>query len=278
LAVERPQEVVPLGRAPEGQADALQPHRLHASQPAEQVDIGPPSGTRRFESAHEEAGAADGGLETRDSLERHWVQGAELSVPARWIKRTFDFVGALLIIVLTTPLWVAIALMIKADSAGPVFFRQRRVGRDGRHFEMLKFRTMVDGADSRKPGLLHMNQAGEGLFKIYDDPRVTGVGRWLRSTWMDELPQVMQVVTGKMSLVGPRPLVPDEDAQIEGDARGRLAVRPGLTGPWQAGGAKPIPIDEMADLDCRYIERWSLWLDMKLVAKTAWNVIRRRGA
>ena len=263
---------------PEGQADALQPNRLHASQPAEQVDIGPPSGTRRFESAHAEAGAAAGALETRESLERHWVQGAELSVPARWIKRAFDFVGAWLIIVLTTPLWVAIALMIKADSPGPVFFRQRRVGRDGRHFEMLKFRTMVDGADSRKPGLLHMNQAGDGLFKIYDDPRVTGVGRWLRSTWMDELPQVMQVVTGKMSLVGPRPLVPDEDAQIEGDARGRLAVRPGLTGPWQAGGAKPIPIDEMADLDCRYIERWSLWLDMKLVAKTAWNVLLRRGA
>jgi lipopolysaccharide/colanic/teichoic acid biosynthesis glycosyltransferase len=251
---------------------------LHASQPAEQVDIGPRKGTRRFESAEAEAGAGAGALETRESLERHWVQGTELSVPARWIKRAFDFVGAWLIIVLTTPLWVAIALMIKADSPGPVFFRQRRVGRNGRHFAMLKFRTMVDGADSRKPGLLHMNQAGDGLFKIYDDPRVTGVGRWLRSTWMDELPQVMQVVTGKMSLVGPRPLVPDEDAQIEGDARGRLAVRPGLTGPWQAGGAKPIPIDEMADLDCRYIERWSLWLDMKLVAKTAWNVLLRRGA
>lgn len=278
MAAERRQEVVPLGRAPEGQGDALQPNRLHASQPAEQVDIGPPSGTRRFESAQAEAGAAAGALETPKSLERHWVQGPELSGPARWIKRAFDLVGALLIIVLTTPLWVAIALMIKADSPGPVFFRQRRVGRDGRHFAMLKFRTMVDGADSRKPGLLHMNQAGDGLFKIYDDPRVTGVGRWLRSTWMDELPQVMQVVTGKMSLVGPRPLVPDEDAQIEGDARGRLAVRPGLTGPWQAGGAKPIPIDEMADLDCRYIERWSLWLDMKLVVKTAWNVLLRRGA
>lgn len=278
MAAERRQEVVPLGRAPEGQGDALQPNRLHASQPAEQVDIGPRKGTRRFESAQAEAEAAAGALQTRESLERHWVQGAELSVPARWIKRAFDFVGAWLIIVLTTPLWVAIALMIKADSPGPVFFRQRRVGRNGRHFAMLKFRTMVDGADSRKPGLLHMNQAGDGLFKIYDDPRVTGVGRWLRSTWMDELPQVMQVVTGKMSLVGPRPLVPDEDAQIEGDARGRLAVRPGLTGPWQAGGAKPIPIDEMADLDCRYIERWSLWLDMKLVAKTAWNVLLRRGA
>jgi lipopolysaccharide/colanic/teichoic acid biosynthesis glycosyltransferase len=137
---------------------------------------------------------------------------------------------------------------------------------------------MVEGADARKPGLLHMNQAGDGMFKIYDDPRVTGVGRWLRSAWLDELPQLLQVVTGKMSLVGPRPLVPDEDAQIEGDTRGRLAVRPGLTGPWQAGGAKPIPIDQMAELDCHYIEGWSLWLDVKLVMKTAWNVIRRRGA
>ncbi len=250
---------------------------MHASQRAEQVGVRPPS-PRRFEPEHAETGAAEGALQTHGSLERHWVQGTELSGPARWIKRAFDLFGAALIIFLTTPLWVAIAVMIKADSPGPIFFRQRRVGRSGRHFEMLKFRTMVDGADARKPGLLHMNQAGDGLFKIYDDPRVTRVGRWLRSTWMDELPQLLQVVTGKMSLVGPRPLVPDEDAQIEGDARGRLAVRPGLTGPWQARGAKPIPIDEMADLDCRYIEQWGLWLDVKLVVKTAWNVIRRRGA
>jgi lipopolysaccharide/colanic/teichoic acid biosynthesis glycosyltransferase len=277
LGVERQQEVVQPGRVPEGHADALRTKGLRASRPAEQVDVVPPSGARRFEPAHAEAEAA-GALETGASLERHWVQGPELSGPARWIKRAFDLFGAVLIILLTTPLWIAIALTIKADSPGPVFFRQRRVGRDGRHFAMLKFRTMVDGADARKPGLLHLNQAGDGLFKIYDDPRVTGVGRWLRSTWMDELPQLLQVVTGKMSLVGPRPLVPDEDAQIEGDARGRLAVRPGLTGSWQAGGAKPIPIDEMADLDNRYIEHWSLWLDVKLVMKTAWNVIRRRGA
>jgi lipopolysaccharide/colanic/teichoic acid biosynthesis glycosyltransferase len=247
------------------------------SRPPEQVEVAPPKATRRFEPSQ----ATEGGgvaLQTGESLERHWVQGTELSPPARWIKRAFDLVGAVLIIVLTTPVWLAIALLIKADSRGPIFFRQLRVGRNGRHFEMLKFRTMVDGADARKPGLLHLNQAGDGLFKIYDDPRVTGVGRFLRSAWLDELPQLLQVVTGKMSLVGPRPLVPDEDAQIEGDARARLAVRPGLTGPWQAGGAKPIPIDQMAELDCSYIEHWSLWLDMKLVVKTAWNVLRRRGA
>jgi lipopolysaccharide/colanic/teichoic acid biosynthesis glycosyltransferase len=279
LGAERQQEVVPRGRVPEGQGDALTPKRVRGSQRAEQVDVGPPSGPRRFEPAPAEVGAAaDAALQTRGSLERHWVQGTELSGPARWIKRAFDLIGAMLIILLTTPVWLAIALLIKLDSPGPIFFRQRRVGRSGRHFEMLKFRTMVDGADARKPGLLHMNEAGDGLFKIYDDPRVTRVGRWLRSTWMDELPQLMQVVTGKMSLVGPRPLVPDEDAQITGDARGRLAVRPGLTGPWQARGAKPIPIDEMAELDCNYIEHWSVWLDVKLIAMTAWNVLLRRGA
>ena len=261
MGAERQQDVVPVGRVPGRQADALRP-----------------KGRRRFEPAHENEQGGGVALETPESLERHWVQGPELSAPARWVKRAFDLFGAMLLILLTTPLWLTIALLIKADSRGPVLFRQRRVGRDGRHFNMLKFRTMVDGADARKPGLLHMNQAADGLFKIYDDPRVTGVGRWLRSTWMDELPQLLQVVTGKMSLVGPRPLVPDEDAQIEGEGRARLAVRPGLTGRWQAGGASSIPIDEMVKLDCAYVEDWSLWLDVKLVLKTAWNVVRRRGA
>jgi lipopolysaccharide/colanic/teichoic acid biosynthesis glycosyltransferase len=195
----------------------------------------------------------------------------------RGVKRAFDLIGALLLVVLLAPLWLAIALLIKADSPGPILFRQRRIGRDGRPFAMLKFRTMVDGADARKPALLHMNDAAEGLFKISDDPRVTRIGRWLRGTCLDELPQLLHVVTGKMSLVGPRPLVPEEDAQIRGVYRERLTMRPGMTGPWQVEGASAIPIHGMVLLDRFYIEEWSLWLDLRLLAKTASLVILRRG-
>jgi len=196
---------------------------------------------------------------------------------ARAAKRTFDLVGATLLIVLLAPLWIAIALLIKADSPGPILFRQRRIGRNGQAFGMLKFRTMVQGADARKPALLHLNQAADGLFKIFDDPRTTKTGRWLRATSFDELPQLLHVVTGKMSLVGPRPLVPEEDAQIQGEHRCRLLVRPGMTGRWQVGGASTVPIHEMVLLDRSYLEDWSLWLDLKLLARTLRLVFARRG-
>jgi lipopolysaccharide/colanic/teichoic acid biosynthesis glycosyltransferase len=196
---------------------------------------------------------------------------------AQGTKRAFDLIGALLLVILFAPLWLAIAILVKADSPGPVLFRQRRIGRDGRAFWMLKFRTMVDGADAHKLALLHLNEAGDGLFKIYRDPRVTRVGRWLRATSLDELPQLLQVLTGKMSLVGPRPLVPEEDAQILGEHRRRLTMRPGMTGVWQVNGASAIPIHQMVHLDRSYVEEWSLWLDLKLLAQTASHVIARRG-
>jgi lipopolysaccharide/colanic/teichoic acid biosynthesis glycosyltransferase len=193
------------------------------------------------------------------------------------LKRAGDLIGSVLLIILLAPLWLTIAVLIKADSPGPILFRQRRIGRDGRAFWMLKFRTMVEGADAHKPALLHLNQAADGLFKIYDDPRVTRIGRWLRATSLDELPQLLHVVTGKMSLVGPRPLVPEEDAQIQGTHRLRLSMRPGMTGPWQVGGASSVPIHEMVELDRAYVEEWSPWLDVKLLAQTASHVIARRG-
>jgi lipopolysaccharide/colanic/teichoic acid biosynthesis glycosyltransferase len=196
---------------------------------------------------------------------------------ARAAKRAFDLAGAVLMLAILSPLWLMIALLIKADSPGPILFRQRRIGKDGMPFWMLKFRTMVDGADARKPALLHLNEAGEGLFKIGTDPRVTRVGRWMRSTCLDELPQLLHVVTGKMSLVGPRPLVPEEDAQITGSDRERLSVRPGMTGVWQVGGASAIPIHEMVALDRGYVEEWSPWLDVKLLAETAILVVLRKG-
>jgi lipopolysaccharide/colanic/teichoic acid biosynthesis glycosyltransferase len=196
---------------------------------------------------------------------------------ARAVKRTFDVVGAVLMMAILAPLWLVIALLIKADSPGPILFRQRRIGKDGKPFWMLKFRTMVDGADAEKPALLHLNEAGEGLFKIGTDPRVTRVGRWMRSTCLDELPQLLHVVTGQMSLVGPRPLVPEEDAQISGQDRHRQSVRPGMTGIWQVGGASAIPINEMVALDRSYVENWSPWLDVKLLAETVLLVVLRKG-
>jgi lipopolysaccharide/colanic/teichoic acid biosynthesis glycosyltransferase len=196
---------------------------------------------------------------------------------ARGAKRAFDIVCSLLLIAILAPVWLTIAILIKADSPGPVLFRQRRIGRNGQPFQMIKFRTMVDGADAYKPALLHLNDAAEGLFKIYGDPRITKVGRSLRSTSLDELPQLIHVVTGKMSLVGPRPLVPEEDAQIAGSQRRRLQMRPGMTGIWQVGGASAIPIHQMARLDSGYVDNWSLWADVKLLVSTAAHVVSRKG-
>jgi lipopolysaccharide/colanic/teichoic acid biosynthesis glycosyltransferase len=170
-----------------------------------------------------------------------------------------------------------LALAIKIDSPGPILFRQRRIGRDGECFRMFKFRTMVDNADEQKVALLHLNEAAEGFFTINGDPRVTRVGSWLRATSLDELPQLLNVVTGRMSLVGPRPLVPEEDATITGENRRRLAMRPGMTGVWQVGGASTVPIRQMVVLDRRYVEEWSMWLDLKILIKTARLVVLRQG-
>jgi lipopolysaccharide/colanic/teichoic acid biosynthesis glycosyltransferase len=201
----------------------------------------------------------------------------EHALAARVVKRVFDLVAAIVLIAVLAPTWLLIAFLIKVDSPGPILFRQRRVGRDGQVFRMLKFRTMVDGADAHKPALLHLNQAADGLFKINGDPRVTRFGQWLRATSLDELPQLLHVATGRMSLVGPRPLVPEEDARIVGSQRRRLQMRPGMTGIWQVRGASAIPIREMIKLDSDYVDDWSLWTDLKLLASTAGHVLLRRG-
>jgi lipopolysaccharide/colanic/teichoic acid biosynthesis glycosyltransferase len=210
----------------------------------------------------------------RRALER---LGQPRSPTERALKRAFDLVGGAVLLIVLAPVWLTISLLIKMDSPGPVLFRQRRIGQYGVPFRMFKFRTMVDGADSRKPALLHMNEAAEGLFKISGDPRLTRIGRWLRRTSLDELPQLLDVISGRMSLVGPRPLIPQEDSQITGAHRGRLSMPPGMTGIWQVNGASAIPISEMVKLDREYIEEWSLWLDVKLLLLTASHVVHRRG-
>jgi exopolysaccharide biosynthesis polyprenyl glycosylphosphotransferase len=192
------------------------------------------------------------------------------------VKRGMDLMGSVFALTLLAPVLAAIAAAIKLDSRGPVFFRQQRVGRDGRLFEMLKFRTMVRDADRMKGELEQRNEA-EGLFKIADDPRATRVGRWLRRTSLDELPQLLNVLRGEMSLVGPRPLVLEDDQRVEGWYRRRLHLTPGMTGRWQVLGSARIPLGEMVKLDYLYVANWSLWGDVKILLRTVGFVFARRG-
>ena len=193
------------------------------------------------------------------------------------IKRAFDLVLSIPGTLLVLPLMLLIAIAIRLDSRGPAIFRQRRVGQFGHEFTMYKFRTMEVGAHKKRSILATLNEADAGLFKITDDPRVTRVGKLLRKTSLDELPQILNVILGSMSLVGPRPLIPDEDAALSGWARFREKVPPGMTGPWQIGGSSKIPIDEMAGLDYRYATDWSLWVDIKILLRTAVFMLGRRG-
>jgi exopolysaccharide biosynthesis polyprenyl glycosylphosphotransferase len=205
------------------------------------------------------------------------VRRFDLTRSSATVKRAFDLCGAALGLLAISPLMIGVALAIKLDSRGPVFFRQLRVGRHGRRFYMLKFRTMVPEADVLKESLRHRNEALEGLFKIAADPRVTRVGRFLRRTALDELPQLFNVVAGEMSLVGPRPLVIEEDQKIEGWHRRRLELMPGMTGPWQILGPSRVPLKEMVTLDYLYVANWSLWTDIKILLRTVPHVLGRRG-
>jgi exopolysaccharide biosynthesis polyprenyl glycosylphosphotransferase len=205
------------------------------------------------------------------------VRRFDLTRSSAALKRAFDVVGASLGLLAIAPLMLAFALAIKIDSRGPVFFRQLRVGRHGRRFYMLKFRTMVEDAEEMKEALRDRNEAQEGLFKIAADPRVTRMGRFLRTTALDELPQLFNIFGGEMSLVGPRPLVIDEDERIEGWHRRRLELMPGMTGPWQILGPARVPLKEMVALDYLYVANWSLWTDIKILLRTVPHVLGRRG-
>jgi exopolysaccharide biosynthesis polyprenyl glycosylphosphotransferase len=205
------------------------------------------------------------------------VRRFELTRSSVTIKRAFDLLGASLGLLAVAPLMIVIAVAIKLDDNGPLFFRQPRVGRHGRHFNMLKFRTMVPGADALKDSLRDRNEAQEGLFKIADDPRVTRVGKLLRASALDEIPQLLNIIRGEMSLVGPRPLVIDEDRRVEGWHRRRLELMPGMTGPWQILGPARVPLREMGAIDYLYVANWSLWGDIKILLRTVPHVLGRRG-
>jgi exopolysaccharide biosynthesis polyprenyl glycosylphosphotransferase len=193
------------------------------------------------------------------------------------VKRAFDLLGASLCLLAAAPLLAVIAVAIKLDSRGPVFFRQLRVGQHGERFYMLKFRTMVPDAEALKDSLRDRNEAQEGLFKIAEDPRVTRVGTFLRRSALDELPQLLNIVKGEMSLVGPRPLVIEEDERVEGWHRRRLDLTPGMTGHWQILGPARVPLAEMVAIDYLYVASWSLWTDIKILLRTVPHVVGRRG-
>ncbi|MEU1870095.1 exopolysaccharide biosynthesis polyprenyl glycosylphosphotransferase [Streptomyces ambofaciens] len=196
----------------------------------------------------------------------------------RAVKAVADRLGAAILLTLFAPLMVFVALLILVDSRGGAFYRQRRVGKDGREFTILKFRTMVAGADRARAALADRNEGAGLLFKLRRDPRVTRVGSVLRRYSIDELPQLFNVLTGSMSLVGPRPPLPEESAAYGPDIRRRLLVKPGLTGLWQISGRSDLPWEEAVRLDLRYVEDWSLALDAVILWKTLRAVVHGQGA
>ena len=207
----------------------------------------------------------------------------ELRPPAlagwEWaVKRSFDVVVSTVIVVAGSPVWAAIACAIKLSSPGPVFYRDQRIGLGDRPFGMMKFRTMYADAADRQEALEVDNEASGPLFKIKDDPRVTRVGRVLRRFSLDELPQVLNVLWGEMSLVGPRPLPIRDYEQLQEWHRRRYLVLPGMTGLWQVSGRIDLSFDDLVRLDFYYIENWSIWLDISILAKTLPAVLARRGA
>lgn len=194
------------------------------------------------------------------------------------LKGLLDAMAAAALIVGLGPLLAVVALAIRVSMGSPVLFAQERAGLNGRRFHMLKFRTMVLDAEAQRAGLAHRNEMSGPVFKVSDDPRVTRLGRFLRRWSIDELPQLFNVLAGTMSLVGPRPLPVHEQQDIEGWYRRRLSMKPGITGLWQVSGRNLVDFDEWMRLDLRYVEQWSLWLDLKLLLKTIPAVLSRRGA
>jgi exopolysaccharide biosynthesis polyprenyl glycosylphosphotransferase len=200
-----------------------------------------------------------------------------LARSSRAMKRCLDLAGAGVLVIVLSPLLVAISIAVKLDSRGPVFFRQSRVGKGGKPFHVLKFRTMHRGAEARRAELL-ADSIDPNWLHLDDDPRITRVGGLLRHLSLDELPQLWNVLRGDMSLVGPRPLIESEDEMIGGWGRSRLDLTPGMTGVWQVLGRTNIPFEEMVKLDYVYVTNWSLWTDISLILRTLPVVVTRRGA
>jgi exopolysaccharide production protein ExoY len=279
------------------QANEAAPQRLGAAGAARRPPVRPhlvSSGERRVTLeasempgdgavAFDHLGSATHSFEPRPWEESPALGREQIALPVSPYapaKRILDVAGAILLAAVFSPLILAIAILMRREG-GSIIYKHRRVGRDGRGFECLKFRTMVPNADQLLRELLERDPAIKAEWvrdhKLRCDPRVTRLGRFLRRTSLDELPQLWNVLRGEMSLVGPRPLVPAEDAQVIGWHRARLHLAPGLTGPWQVMGRTEIPFQEMVELDYRYLANWSLWTDLKLLIRTVPVVLRARG-
>lgn len=206
------------------------------------------------------------------------VERPELEGLHRWTKGAFDHIAAISALIVLSPFFLMMALLIRLTSKGPAFFKQKRVGRNGKEFTMFKFRTMVVNADKMVAQLSDQNQGAGALFKMKKDPRVTTVGSFLRKYSLDELPQLINVAIGNMSLVGPRPPLMREVAEYGDDMRRRLLVKPGLTGLWQINGRSDLSWDESVRLDIRYVENWSFAFDFMIIWKTIGAVLAKRGA
>jgi lipopolysaccharide/colanic/teichoic acid biosynthesis glycosyltransferase len=201
-----------------------------------------------------------------------------LAASERMIKRVMDVTIATCAILFAAPVLLIIAVAIKLDSAGPVFFRQERTGRAGKPFQIFKFRSMTADAWQQRNAVAELNQSDGPLFKMEEDPRVTRVGAIIRKTSLDELPQLINVIRGEMSLVGPRPLPTEESERLDGAALARLDVNPGITGLWQVCGRSDLTYADLQHLDSVYVRSWSLMWDLRIIAQTPQTVFGRSGA
>ena len=206
------------------------------------------------------------------------IRGISLTPTRLATKRLFDIVVSGLVLLVGLPVWLLCAALVKLTSPGPLLYSQERIGRDGRAFRMFKFRTMYVDADARLEALRAENEASGPIFKMRNDPRVTSVGRWLRKYSIDEVPQFLNVLKGEMSVVGPRPPLPNETREYEDRHWRRLEVTPGMTGLWQVSGRSALTFEEMVRLDLFYIENWSVGLDLAIILRTVPAVLFARGA
>lgn len=190
-----------------------------------------------------------------------------------FVKRVFDILISLFGLIISLPVTIPVMIAIKLEDGGPIFYTQTRIGKDGEHFAIFKFRSMITDADAKKKELQELNEIDGAMFKMSEDPRVTKVGKFIRKHSIDELPQLINVLIGDMALVGPRPPLPEEVAKYSNHDLKRLMVKPGCTGLWQVSGRNSLSFAEMVDLDLDYIEHASLWLDFKICIKTIWIMI-----
>jgi len=248
-----------------------------AKNPRKTLPLFPVGGLRVQNALQPRAGRSATRLAVADARVDEAYPPAGLTGWKAGTKRLIDLTCGTIGLIALAPLMTVIVCLIRLDSPGPVFFRQRRVGKHGRQFMMIKFRTMVAGAEKQRDDLLHLNEADGPVFKIKRDPRVTRVGRWLRKCTLDELPQLVHVVRGEMSLVGPRPLFHEEVDLSDERQRKRLRVKPGITCLWQIE-RKHHSFDDWMAKDAFYVEHQSLWLDVCILARTLAAVLRCVGA